>query len=342
MFRSFGLKENPFHVSPDPRFLFSGPAYESAVAELMFGIEAHRGLLVLTGEAGTGKTTLMRHFLQWLNVRHFSSAYIFHAHLDPRDLYEFILRDFGVPVESTRKSELLVSLHRWLLLRQAEGDSPVIVIDEAQAMSLRTLNELNSMLNLENPRGKLLQIVLAGQPELEEKLRRPESRALRQRIMVRCRLPLLTLEETSEYIDSRLRGAGNLVSGSTKVFPLETVETIYSFARGIPRVVNLLCEHGLVGAYADHQTTVSSQNIRRAAAEFDLAGAPFLPDQPHVVLRESLTPVESAVPAPLQVPAALQSLELVPAAGLVEESSTMRESAVPTPLEETPALSHCG
>jgi general secretion pathway protein A len=272
MFRSFGLKENPFHVSPDPRFLFSGPSYEAALAELMFGIEAHRGLLVLTGEAGTGKTTLMRHFLQWLKSRQFSSSYIFHSHLDPAELFEFILRDFDVPVESTKKSDLLATLHRWLHARQVEGDSPVIVIDEAQALSLRTLSELNLLLNLENTRGKLVQIVLAGQPELEEKLRRPESRALRQRIMVRCRLPLLSLEETQEYIASRLRGAGG--SGA-QTFPAETVETIYSYARGILRVVNLLCEQSLIGAYADRSATVSPGNVRRVAAEFDLVGEPF-------------------------------------------------------------------
>jgi general secretion pathway protein A len=272
MFRSFGLKENPFHVSPDPRFLFSGRSYEAALAELMFGIEAHRGLLVLTGEAGTGKTTLMRHFLQWLKSRQFSSSYIFHSHLDPTELFEFILRDFEVPVESTKKSDLLATLHRWLHARQAEGDSPVIVIDEAQALSLRTLSELNLLLNLENIRGKLVQIVLAGQSELEEKLRRPESRALRQRIMVRCRLPLLSLEETQEYIASRLRGAGG--SGA-QTFPAETVETIYSYARGIPRVVNLLCEQALIGAYADRSSTVSPGNVRRVAAEFDLVGEPF-------------------------------------------------------------------
>jgi general secretion pathway protein A len=272
MFRSFGLKENPFHVSPDPRFLFSGASYETALAELMFGIEAHRGLLVLTGEAGTGKTTLMRHFLQWLKDRQFSSSYIFHSHLDPADLFEFILRDFGVAVESRKKSDLLATLHRWLHARQAEGDSPVIVIDEAQALSLRTLSELNLLLNLENIRGKLVQIVLAGQPELEEKLRRPESRALRQRIMVRCRLPLLSLEETQEYIASRLRGAGG---SGTQTFPTETVQTIYSYARGIPRVVNLLCEQALIGAYADRRTTVAPENVRRVAAEFDLVGEPF-------------------------------------------------------------------
>ncbi len=187
-------------------------------------------------------------------------------------MFEFILRDFGVPVESAKKSDLLATLHRWLHARQAQGDSPVIIIDEAQALSLRTLSELNLLLNLENIRGKLVQIVLAGQPELEEKLRRPESRALRQRIMVRCRLPLLSLEETEEYIASRLLGAGG--SGA-QTFPAETIETIYSYARGIPRLVNLLCEQSLICAYADRSATVSSANVRRVAAEFDLAGEPF-------------------------------------------------------------------
>ena len=272
LFRSFGLRENPFHVSPDPRFHFSGPAYETAIAELMFGIEGHRGLLVLTGEAGTGKTTLMRKFLRWLGDRNYSSSYIFHTHLDPAELLEFILRDFGVPVESTKKTDLLASLHRWLHARQAEGDSPVIIIDEAQALSLRTLSELTTLLNLEDSRGKLVQIVLAGQPELEEKLRRPELRALRQRIMVRCRLPLLTLEETSDYILARMQGAG---ATDASAFPRETVQTLYSYARGIPRIVNLLCEHALIGAYADRHKVVTPTNIRKVAAEFDFPGEPF-------------------------------------------------------------------
>ena len=332
MFRSFGLRENPFHVSPDPRFLFSGPAYETALAELMFGIESHRGLLVLTGEAGTGKTTLIRHFLQWLKTRQFSSSYIFHAHLDPADLFEFILRDFGVEVDSGRKSDLLAALHRWLHVRQSEGDSPVIVIDEAQALSQRTLTELGLLLNLENTHGKLVQIVLAGQPELEEKLRRPELRALRQRIMVRSRLPLLSLEETGEYIASRLRGAGG---SGTHTFPPETVETIYSYARGIPRIVNLLCEQALIGAYADRQTVVFPGYIRRVAAEFDLVGAPvstnridrlFAAHTPAVVSHDEI-PVVAEAPRVIDPPVVADSPVTAPPA------------ATETPLStETPAF----
>jgi len=342
MFRSFGLKENPFSVSPDLRFLFAGPSYETAIAELMFGIESHRGLLVLTGEAGTGKTTLMRHFLQWLNTRQFSSSYIFHTHLDSSDLFEFILRDFGVPVDSTKKSDLLATLHRWLHARQAEGDSPVIIIDEAQALSLRTLSELNLLLNLENIRGKLVQIVLAGQPELEEKIRRPELRALRQRIMVRCRLPLLSLEETADYIASRLRGAGG--SGAS-TFPPETIETIYSYARGVPRIVNLLCEHALIGAYADRRTVVSSNNVRRVAAEFDLVGAPFQattmdspfpykfnvpPAVPHQIGADAV-----AMSQPAETPATVEASAIGKTPGNIEASVVADPPVVPAVVEET-------
>jgi general secretion pathway protein A len=343
MFRSFGLRENPFHVSPDPRFLFSGASYETALAELMFGIEAHRGLLVLTGEAGTGKTTLLRHFLQWLNSRQFSSSYIFHTHLDPADLFEFILRDFGVPVESTKKSDLLATLHRWLHARQSQGDSPVIIIDEAQALSLRTLSELNLLLNLENIRGKLVQIVLAGQPELEEKLRRPESRALRQRIMVRCRLPLLSLEETEEYIASRLLGAGG---SGVQTFPAETIETIYSYARGIPRLVNLLCEQSLIGAYADRSATVSSANVRRVAAEFDLVGAPFQATSLESkftskftagILSDSEAVAHAHATPAAQVPAAAETpaVEKTMAASATESIASVAQSRHQPPVAES-------
>jgi general secretion pathway protein A len=346
MFRSFGLRENPFHVSPDPRFLFSGPAYETALAELMFGIESHRGLLVLTGEAGTGKTTLIRHFLQWLKTRQFSSSYIFHAHLDPADLFEFILRDFGVEVDSGRKSDLLAALHRWLHVRQSEGDSPVIVIDEAQALSQRTLTELGLLLNLENTHGKLVQIVLAGQPELEEKLRRPELRALRQRIMVRSRLPLLSLEETGEYIASRLRGAGG---SGTHTFPPETVETIYSYARGIPRIVNLLCEQALIGAYADRQTVVFPGYIRRVAAEFDLVGAPvstnridrlFAAHTPAVGSHDEI-PVVAEAPRVIDPPVVADSPVMAPPAATETPLSTETPAfakAIATNEQRSPAV----
>jgi general secretion pathway protein A len=283
-FSFMGLREDPFHVSPDPRFYYSTPAHESALAELLYGIETRQGFLVLTGEAGTGKTCLLNQILGWLRRRGRSSAYIFHTHLEPIGLFRFILSDFGVPCQSTSKSDLVNALHTWLLQRHAAQDLPVLILDEAQGLSLRSLDELRLLLNLETPRGKLLQIILSGQPELDEKLRLPALRQLRQRVMVHSCLPVLTQKETAAYISSRLATAG---CSDSSLFPDEVVQDIYTSSRGIPRIVNLLCEHALISAYAERQRLVSPEMIQRIAADFDLLANPLavtdLKLQPHYV-----------------------------------------------------------
>src|SRR5262249_6917317 len=149
-------------------------AHESALTELLFAIQTRQGLMVLTGESGTGKTTLLRRLLDTLQHLGISSSYVFHPRLDTPDFLQFILQDFGVPCPSGRKGEVLQTLHHWLLQRHQAGDTPVAIVDEAQALRAPSLDELRLLLNLESTRGKLMQIVLAGQPELEEKLRRPE------------------------------------------------------------------------------------------------------------------------------------------------------------------------
>jgi general secretion pathway protein A len=329
LFGSFGLRENPFNASPDPRFLFSGPAYQTAIAELMFGIESRRGLHVLTGEAGTGKTTLMRYFLQWLNGRHFSSSYVFHSHLAPAELFEFILRDFGAPVDSTKKTDLLATLQQWLLARQAAGDTPVLIIDEAQALSLRTLSQLRLLLNLENSSGKLLQVILAGQSELVEKLHSPELTALRQRMTVHCRLPLLTLEDTAEYINVRLRGAG---AADPQIFSSETVQTLYSYARGIPRVTNLLCERAMMDAYAGRQSSVSSANVRNVAAEYDLEGETGpCPTIDLALPRREPEPLTVAKATPVVRPAANIASPVIAASAPATVPAVLATPAAPAP-----------
>src|SRR5215470_14020733 len=267
-----GLRENPFHVSPNPRFYYSTPAHDTALAELMYGIETRRGLLVLTGEAGTGKTSILNQILDWLRHGGRSTAFIFHTRVEPIGLLRLILADFGVSCESKSKSKLIGTLHHWLLQRHAVKDLPVLILDEAQALPPQTLDEIRLLLNAETSRGKLLQIILSGQPELEEKLRLPALRQLRQRIMFHPRLAVLTEKETAAYISRRLAVAG---CSDTSVFPQEVVQNIYAISRGIPRVVNLLCEHALICAYGEQRRVISSEMIQRIAMDFDLCRNPL-------------------------------------------------------------------
>jgi general secretion pathway protein A len=325
-FNFMGLREDPFHVSPDPRFYYPTPAHESALVELLSGIETRQGVLVLTGEAGTGKTSLLNYLLDWLHRRKRSTAYIFHAHLEPIGLLRFIVRDFGIPCDSKSKSDLVSALHAWLLERYAAADLPVLILDEAHALPVQSLDELRLLLNLETPSGKLLQIILSGQPELDEKLRLPSLRQLRQRIMFHSRLPLLTQEETSAYISSRLSSAG---CSDSSLFPDEVVQDIFMASGGIPRVVNLLCEHALISAYAEQKQVVSPDIIHRIAMDFDLHTNPLAVStserQPHYLRRLAPFPFsEKLEPAPV---ASAVAVEEPPSAVTVEE-----ELASPLPF----------
>jgi len=267
-----GLREDPFHVSPNPRFYYPTSAHDTALAELMFGIETRRGLLVLTGEAGTGKTSILNQVLDWLRYRGRSTAFIFHTRVEPIVLLRLVLTDFGLPCESKSKRDLIRTLHHWLLQRHAVNDVPVLILDEAQALPRQTLDDIRLILNAETSRGKLLQIILSGQPELEEKLRSPALRQLRQGIMVHSRLPVLLEEETAAYISRRLAVAG---CSDTSVFPHEVVQSIYAISRGIPRVVNLLCEHALICACGEQRRVISPEMIQRIAKDFDLCSNPL-------------------------------------------------------------------
>jgi len=267
-----GLREDPFHVSPNPRFYYPTSAHDTALAELMFGIETRRGLLVLTGEPGTGKTSILNEILDWQRQRGRSTAFIFHTRVEPIGLLRLILADFGLPCESKSKSGLIRILHHWLLQRHAVEDLPVLILDEAQALPGQTLDEIRLILNVETSRGKMLQIILSGQPELEEKLRSPALRQLRQRVMVHSRLPVLTEEETAGYISRRLAVAG---CSDTTVFPHKVVQSIYAISRGIPRVVNLLCERALICAYGEQRRVISPEMIQRIAMDFDLCSNPL-------------------------------------------------------------------
>jgi general secretion pathway protein A len=261
----FGLRENPFNVNPDPRFLYLSPKVKKALAELTYGIQNRKGLILLTGEVGTGKTTLINYLLDWLHHRKMPTAFIFNSHLNVDHLFDFILNDFGIPKDFKPKGNMLLQLNQWLIERFHAGCTPVLIVDEAQGLSLKLLEEIRLLLNLETASEKLLQIVLVGQPELDDKLRRPEMRQFRQRISLRCSTSPLSLAEAHGYIADRLRIAG---APHGSVFAPQSVEAVHFYSRGIPRVMNLLCEHALINAYVEQLNPVPPQMVEQAARDF--------------------------------------------------------------------------
>jgi general secretion pathway protein A len=265
--RFFGLRESPFNVNPDPRYLFMTSQIQEALAGLMYGIQNRKGFILLTGEVGTGKTTLLNRLLDWLRGQRVATAYIFNSRLEVNHLFDFMMADFEIPCESREKSHVLLRLNQWLLERYRAGETAVLIIDEAQNLSDEVLEEIRLLTNLETATEKLLQIVLTGQPELEEKLRRPQLRQVRQRITISCRTTALSMEETFGYVAERLRIAG--VNGEP-VFSKEAIETVHLYSRGIPRVVNLLCEHSMINAYVDSLRPVPARLVEDVAREFKL------------------------------------------------------------------------
>jgi len=263
----FGLKDNPFNVNPDPRYLFLTKEIEEALSGLMYGIQNRKGFITLTGEVGTGKTTLINRLLEWLHQRRVRTAFLFNSRMNTSQLFDFILAEFGISCDTRSKSQQLMRLNQWLLDRYRAGETTVLIVDEAQNLTYPVLEEIRLLTNLETSTEKLLQIVLAGQQELEEKLKLPELRQLRQRIMLRCKTSPLTKEQTHDYIAERLRIAG--ASGEL-IFPPKTVETIHLYSLGIPRVVNLICEHSLINAYVEQQRSISPKIVEDVAHEFQL------------------------------------------------------------------------
>jgi len=265
----FGLRANPFNVNPDPRYLFLTRHTEEALACLTYGIQSRKGFVLLTGEVGTGKTTLINKLLEWLRLQQVATAFIFNSRLNVPQFLDYMMTDFGIPIDSRSKSQVLLRLYNWLLDRYRAGETAVLIVDEAQNLSDEVLEEIRLLTNLETFTEKLLQIVLVGQPELELKLRQPHLRQLRQRLTLRAKTHPLTLDETHAYIAQRLRIAG---SNGHEIFVPEAIEAIHRYAGGIPRVVNLLCEHGLVSAFVDQQKLVSSAVVEAVARDFDMTG----------------------------------------------------------------------
>lgn len=263
----FGLRANPFNVNPDPRYLFLTRHTEEALACLTYGIQSRKGFVLLTGEVGTGKTTLINKLLEWLRLQQVATAFVFNSRLNVPQFLDYMMTDFGIPCETESKSQILQKLYSWLLDRYRAGETAVLIVDEAQNLSEEVLEEIRMLTNLETFTEKLLQIVLVGQPELEVKLKQPQLRQLRQRLTLRAKTHPLSLEETKAYIQQRLRIAG---SSGEPIFEPDALTAIHRDAQGIPRVVNLICEHCLVSAFVDQKKTVSREVVDAVARDFDL------------------------------------------------------------------------
>jgi type II secretory pathway predicted ATPase ExeA len=271
--RFFGLNENPFSVNPDPRYLFQTREIEEALACLTYGVQRRRGFILLTGEVGTGKTTLLNKLLDQLRGERVTTAFIFNPRLNVIEFLHYVLADFGIACESYRKGEILLQLNQWLVERYRSGETAVLIVDEAQNLSLEVLEEIRLLTNLETSTEKLLQIVLSGQTELEAFLKQPALRQLRQRITLRCRMTPLNLRDTRGYISERLRIAG---TQGDPIFGPGAIEMVFRYSGGIPRVINLLCEHALITAFADGERPVLANTIQAVAREFELDGPPKL------------------------------------------------------------------
>jgi general secretion pathway protein A len=264
----FGLRANPFNVNPDPRYLFLTRHTEEALACLTYGIQSRKGFVLLTGEVGTGKTTLINKLLEWLRLQQVATAFVFNSRMNVPQFLDYMLADFGIACESRSKSQILQRLYNWLLDRYRAGETAVLIVDEAQNLTDEVLEEIRMLTNLETFTEKLLQIVLVGQPELETKLKQPQLRQLRQRLTLRAKTHPLTLEETKAYVQQRLRIAG---SDGRQIFDSEALVSIHKYSSGIPRVVNLLCEHCLVSAFVDQKPTIGVDVVDAVAKDFDLS-----------------------------------------------------------------------
>jgi len=270
LYKSFyGLNKNPFEITPDPRFFYGTARHNEALASLYYGIERRKGFLVVTGEVGTGKTLLARCLFQILKQQKISFAYVFNPLLPPLEFLQYAANDMGIPAVNKSKGELLGELNRYLISRYHQNSSAVLIVDEAQLLSWELLEEIRLLTNLETAQQKLLQIVLIGQPELDQKLESPDLRQLKQRIALRCRLGPLSLEETQKYISVRLFLAG-AKERHQSIFPEQAVELVHRYSHGIPRLVNTLCEAGLVAGFAMKSSTVSPEFIEEAATDFRL------------------------------------------------------------------------
>lgn len=273
MYKEFyRLRLNPFEMTPDPSFLFLTRRHQEALMALYYGVHRRKGFVVLTGDVGTGKTLLIRCLLRMLKDSEIACAYVFNSRLSTLDFLHYVATEFGLAVSGKTKGEVLQDLRKHLIERHQKNLTNMIVVDDAQGLSIKLLEEIRLLTNLETEQEKLLQILLVGQPELDEKLDSFELRQLKQRIALRSHLEPLDLEETGGYIRHRLQLAG-APAEACDLFAEETIARIYRHSRGVARLINTVCESALVTAFARQLTSVPPEIIDEVAHDLRLGVA---------------------------------------------------------------------
>lgn len=263
----FGLHSTPFNLSPDPSFLYRSSQHEEALASLIYGVQSRKGFIVLTGEVGTGKTTMLECLRDHLTSHHTPFAFLFNSRLTPEQFFEMVAYDFNLPCARTSKTEVLFALNNMLIQRANQHLTTVLIVDEAQNLEWAVLEEIRLLGNLETRRGKMLQIILAGQPELDRTLERPEFRQLKQRIALRCHLRPFNPIETAQYIASRLARAG---MKEQTVFPPEVLAEIHRRTQGIPRLINSVCDNLLLTSFAMESKQANLDMIEEVSRDLHL------------------------------------------------------------------------
>lgn len=263
----FGFSQNPFNMSPDPSFLFRSKQHEEALANLMYGVQSRKGFIALTGEVGTGKTTMLECLRDFLHAQQIAFASLFNSRLTAPQFFEMLSYDFGLPGNRQSKTETLMALNEMLLERNAAGRNTALIVDEAHNFEWDVLEEIRLLGNLENRRGKLLQVVIAGQPELDAKLERPEFRQLKQRISLRCTLTGFDLSDATAYIESRMERAG---VPNQKIFSAEILAEIHHRSQGIPRLMNAICDNVLLTSFAMEVKIVTFEMLDEVTSDMRL------------------------------------------------------------------------
>ena len=302
--RHYGLRELPFELTPNPRFLFMTPQHREALANLQYGLSSAKAVTLLIGEAGTGKTTLLRTALDSEEGRRIKAVHLTNPGLSRNEFVETLARSFGFgPSAQASKATLLAELEAELIARRERGEITALVVDEAQRLSPDLLEEIRLLANIETDTHKLLPLVLAGQPELADRLNEPDLRQLKQRVALRCEIAPFTLSETAAYIASRIRTAGG---DASRLFTREAVMLIHECSRGIPRTVSVICDNALISGFAAGRQPVGRDVIEEVARDFDLKRLPFA-DEPvgraDVSSQPNATPgAKPASAAPVAVP----------------------------------------